>query len=129
MTMIVKTSMECPGRLKWAATGFSIYLVLMSDLLPLRWMCKAFSVSPTYCLLHFLHLIRYTRFLVLQVADVRTLYEWLVTVLWNVSNVAWAISILLGVFRDGFELYPHQQTSEVFWVAIGSNGCYQECSF
>lgn len=81
MTMIVRSSMECLGRLKWAATGFSIFLVLMSDLWPLRQMCKTFSVSPTYYLLHFLHSIRYTRFLVLQVAAVHTLCDWPVTVL------------------------------------------------
>ena len=64
--MITRSPMECPGRLKWAATGFSIFLVLTSDLWPLKQMFKAFPVSPTYCLLHFLHTIRYTRFLILH---------------------------------------------------------------
>ena len=115
MTMIVRSSMECPGRLKWAATGFSIFLVLTSDLWPLRQMCKVFSVSLTYCLLHIPHSIRYTRLLILQVAAVRILNDCPVTVLWNVSVAlmgwdvlqrlmlhAQAISILPGVFGDRF---------------------------
>ena len=68
--------------MKSAATGFSIFLVLKLDLWPLRWMCKAFSVSSTYCLLLILHSISYTRFLVLQVAAVHTLDDWPVTVFW-----------------------------------------------
>lgn len=46
--------MECQGRIKWAATGFSALLVLMSELWPWRWMHKVFLVLPTYCLLYLL---------------------------------------------------------------------------
>ena len=96
-----KVFLECPGRLKWAATGFSILLVLTSDLWPLRQMCKALSVSPTYCLLHIPHSIRYTRFLILQVAAVRILNDCPVTVLWNVSValIGWHVLQRLMLLR------------------------------
>ena len=74
--------------LEWVKAGSHWFLHLLGldiDLCPLRQMCKVFSVSPTYCLLHFLHSIRYTRLLVLQVAAVCTLYDWPVIELWNVS--------------------------------------------
>ena len=62
------------------------------------------SVSPTYCLLYFLHSIKYTRFLVLQVAAVRTLYAWLVTVLWNVSVALMCWHVLQCLMLHG--LFP-----------------------
>ena len=79
--------MECSGRLKCAPTGFSAQLCRMSDRWPLRRMWRAFSVSPTYCFLHLLHLIKYTRFFVLQVAVALTWWDSPVTVLQNVVPV------------------------------------------
>ena len=40
----IRSCMECSA---------CLFLVLMSDLWPLRRMCRAFSVSPTYCFLIF----------------------------------------------------------------------------
>ena len=52
---------------KCAATGFSVFLVLMLKQWPFIRTWRAFSVSPTYCSQHLLHEIRCTRFLLLQV--------------------------------------------------------------
>ena len=48
------------GWQKWAATGFSVFLVLMSERCPFILACRAFSVSPTYCRPHFFHVIRFS---------------------------------------------------------------------
>ena len=42
----------------WAATGFSVFLVLMSERCLFILMCRVFSVSLTYCRPHFLHDMR-----------------------------------------------------------------------
>ena len=48
-SLVVRSLRECPRMLKWAATGFSVLLFLMSLQCPLRWMWRGFCVSPTYC--------------------------------------------------------------------------------
>ena len=45
------------SELKWAATGCSRRRGLISDRWPFICMWSTFSVSPTYCLLHFVHSI------------------------------------------------------------------------
>ena len=40
---------------KWAATGFSVFFVLMSEQCPFILMWRVFSISPTYCRPHFVH--------------------------------------------------------------------------
>ena len=52
-----RSSMVWSGWQKWAATSLSIFLVLMSEQCPFILMCRAFSVSPTYCSPHFSHFI------------------------------------------------------------------------
>ena len=60
-------SNEWPDSLKCAATGDLLNLrVFQSDLCRFMRMFNAIFVSPTYCLLHILHVIRYTAFAVLQ---------------------------------------------------------------
>ena len=62
-----RSSREWSGWLKCVATGLSSFFVVMSDRWPFILMCRAFSVSPTYCMLHLSQLIRYTMFFVLHV--------------------------------------------------------------
>ena len=69
VTITFKLSIECSGREKSLATGFSILLCLMSDQWPVRRTQSAFSVSPTYWIAHGLHLIENTRLLVPQSGD------------------------------------------------------------
>ena len=45
ITMIERSSMECPGVLKWAATGFSSFLLRMSLRYPLRRIWRGFCLS------------------------------------------------------------------------------------
>ena len=56
MIMMVRSSMECPGRLKCAETGFCVLLCLISDLRWVRCLCKAFFVfvQGILCLAHVL---------------------------------------------------------------------------
>ena len=42
---------------KWAATGFSAFVVHMSERCSLIFTCRVFSISPTYCRLHILHVM------------------------------------------------------------------------
>ncbi|CAI8028481.1 hypothetical protein GBAR_LOCUS16240, partial [Geodia barretti] len=51
------------GWQKCAATGLSVFLVRISERCPFILMCRGCYVSPTYCRLHLLHVIRYTRLL------------------------------------------------------------------
>ena len=100
-TRMVTSSMECSGRLKCAPTGFSARLCRMSDRWPLRQMWRAFSVSPTYCFLHLLHSIKYTRFFVLQVAVALTWWDSPVTVLQNVVPVQMCWQVLQRLVLQG----------------------------
>ena len=64
----LRSSWEWFGWLKCAATGLSAsFFVVMSDRWPFILICRAFSVSPTYCMLHLSQLIMYTMFFVLHV--------------------------------------------------------------
>ena len=100
MTIMVKSPRECPGRLKWWATGFSSLLLVMSDLCSLRQMWRQFSVSPTYCFLHTFHLIRYLdQVLCLQMAEALTENVWPVTVLLKVVSNRLCWQVLQRLYR------------------------------
>ena len=57
ITKIERSSRQWPLELKWLATGFSWRRCLISDRWPFIRMWSAFSVSPTYCFLHYKHSI------------------------------------------------------------------------
>ncbi len=88
-----RSSSEWSDWQKWAATGFSVYFVRMSKWCPFIRMCRAFSVSPTYCRPHLLHEIRYTRFLDLHVISVLMLYSLPVLMLLKLLHVQTSISV------------------------------------
>ena len=72
---------------KWAATGLSVFFGLDIWTCSFILMCRGCFVSPTYCRLHLLHVIRYTRLLDLHGISLLILYVLPVVVLENVLQV------------------------------------------
>ena len=66
IAIIFRCNMEWPGKLKCMPTGL-LFLSFMLDLWLLSLSRKDRFVSPTYCILHFWHVIKYMMFVLLHV--------------------------------------------------------------
>ena len=85
--MIARCFIEWSNRVKCWATGLSIWWWLMFDRWPVRRTRSAFSISPMYWMVHFLHSIRYTTFLVRQSVVAFTPNLWPVVLLLNIVPI------------------------------------------
>ena len=101
-------------RLAEVGHNWLFFLVLISKRCPFIRACRAFSVSPTYCRPHFLHVIRYTRLLVLHVLLLLMLY--CLPVIWLLNVLHIAVS-----WQHLHHLLLHLLLS----VSVGGNWCGQ----
>ena len=100
------SSIKWPGREKCLATGFLILRFVMSEQWPVKRMQSAFSVSSTYWMVHHLHSIKYTTFLVPQSAVAFTRNRASFVVLLNtVPGFIWAHALQRGRLQGLLPLY------------------------
>ena len=118
------------GWQKWAATGFSVFLVLMSERCPFILACRAFSVSPTYCTPQLLACYKIDQIFVLYVLLLLMLYCLPVILLLNVLHVCYFLaaftpfvvaSVVAGVSWGGWcgQGRVDKEVPQILWPSKG----------